>query len=173
MTNEEICREYREAKSKLKQIAVLADLNACKKWDIVEVLKQAGIDVPGQYRKEKKQSEKKEPPTADLHTRILRAEMEAVPDQTAKRDAGKPRISLVPAEAVRAIARVRMYGVTKYANPQNWRRVEPIRYLDAALRHLLDAVEDLESRDEESGLYSVDHALTDLAFLSALMKREE
>lgn len=94
-------------------------------------------------------------------------------DQTAKRDAGKPRISLVPAEAVRAIARVRMYGVTKYADPQNWRRVEPIRYLDAALRHLLDAVEDLESRDEESGLYSVDHALTDLAFLSALMKKEE
>lgn len=109
----------------------------------------------------------------DLHTRKLRAEMEAVPDQTAKADAGKPRISLVPAEAVRAIARVRMYGLTKYRDKDNWKRVEPIRYLDAALRHLLDAVEDLESKDEESGLYSVDHALTDLAFLSALMKREK
>lgn len=53
MTNEEIVREYRQAKSKLKSIAALADLNCCKKWDIVEVLKQAGEVLPGQYKKEK------------------------------------------------------------------------------------------------------------------------
>lgn len=96
-------------------------------------------------------------------------------DQNVKADEGKLRLSLVPTEAIRGIARVRMYGITKYpeGGPDNWKRVEPERYLDAALRHLLDAVDDLESKDDESGLHSVDHALTDLAFLSALMKRED
>ena len=109
----------------------------------------------------------------DLHTRKLRAEMEAVPNQTAKKDAGKLRISLVPPEAIRAIARVRMYGVTKYTDPDNWKKVEPYRYLDATFRHLLDAVDDLHSKDNESGLPHIEHALTNLAFLCALAKEEE
>jgi len=108
----------------------------------------------------------------DLYTRKLRAEMEAVPDQTAKRDAGKIRPSLVPPEAIRAIARVRGYGITKYTDPDNWRRVEPERYVDAALRHMLDVVEDMHSTDPESGLLHAEHALTNLAFLCALLKGE-
>ena len=112
-------------------------------------------------------------PYEDPYIRQLREEMEAVPDQTAKADAGKLRISLVPAEAIRAIARVRGYGIKKYIDPDNWKRVEPWRYLDATFRHLLDAVDDLHSVDDESGLPHIEHALTNLAFLCALAKEEE
>lgn len=46
MSNEEICRDYRAAKNRTKQIGILADLNACKKADIVAVLLETGCDVP-------------------------------------------------------------------------------------------------------------------------------
>ena len=109
----------------------------------------------------------------DPYIRQLRKEMEAVPNQTAKKDAGKIRPTLVPPEAIRAIARVRMYGITKYTDPDNWKKVEPYRYLDATFRHLLDAVDDLHSKDKESGLPHIEHALTNLAFLCALAKEDE
>lgn len=48
-------------------------------------------------------------------------------NQRAKKDAGKLRVTLVPTEIIRAIARVRMYGTEKYGDPDNWRTVEPER----------------------------------------------
>lgn len=47
MTPEDICKEYRTAKSPLKQIGVLAELNACTKKEIVEVLTEHGEKLPG------------------------------------------------------------------------------------------------------------------------------
>ena len=61
--------------------------------------------------------------------------------QDAKADFGKPRPSLVPPHAVLAIAEVREYGTAKYGSPDNWRFVEPERYVDALYRHLLAVVE--------------------------------
>ena len=110
---------------------------------------------------------------ADLHTRKLRAEMEAVPDQTAKRDAGKLRISLVPPGAIESIARVRMYGITKYTDKDNWKRVEPERYVDAVLRHMMAVMKDMRSVDKESGLLHAEHALTNLGFLCAILRGDE
>lgn len=43
MSNEEIVRRYREAKDKGKQIGILADLNACDKKQIRDILVAGGI----------------------------------------------------------------------------------------------------------------------------------
>lgn len=42
MSEEEIVRNYRQAKEKTKQVQILADLNVCKPADIIEVLSQNG-----------------------------------------------------------------------------------------------------------------------------------
>lgn len=78
-----------------------------------------------------------------------------VKDQTAKADAGKPQISLVPPKGVEAVAIVRSYGNQKYHDPFNWKTVEVDRYLDALGRHYFQSIKnlpDLKSFDEESGL---------------------
>lgn len=89
-------------------------------------------------------------------------------DQTAKRDAGKPRPTLVPPKIIWAITRVREFGCKKYSDPDNWKKVEPQRYRDAAYRHWLAYLENVDSIDEESGLPSLWHLLTDIGFLVAL-----
>ena len=86
-------------------------------------------------------------------------------DQNAKRDAGKLRITLVPRQIIRDIAAVRMYGVQKYSDPENWRRVSADRYRDALMRHLLAYLDDPAGVDEESGLPHLWHAACNLAFL--------
>ena len=70
----------------------------------------------------------------------------------AKADSGKPKLSLVPGEIIRAIARVREFGIKKYKDPDNWKQVEAERYRDAMYRHLLLYIEDPSGIDEESGL---------------------
>lgn len=86
-------------------------------------------------------------------------------DQEAKADAGKAEIRLVPMEIVWAIAWIRMYGNHKYGDPENWKTVEPERYRDAMMRHLLAYVSDPKSVDEESGYPHLWHAACNMAFL--------
>lgn len=45
MTEEEICREYRGAKDKKKQITILADQNVCPKAAILQILANGGEDI--------------------------------------------------------------------------------------------------------------------------------
>ena len=89
-------------------------------------------------------------------------------DQTAKRDVGKPRPTLVPVKAIRAIAAVREKRCQKYGDPENWRKVEPQRYRDALYRHLLAYLEEPFGVDEESQLPHLWHLLTNAAFLTEL-----
>lgn len=56
MTNEEIVREYRSAKSRMKQIGILADENGCDNRTIVNILIEAGESVPGNFLPRKKQT---------------------------------------------------------------------------------------------------------------------
>ena len=86
-------------------------------------------------------------------------------DQTAKADAGKLQIHLVPTGIIKAIAKVRMYGTQKYGDPDNWKRVEAVRYWDALFRHLLAALEEPDGVDEESGIQHLYHAACNIAFL--------
>ena len=87
------------------------------------------------------------------------------PDQSAKADAGKLQITLVPTQIIRDIAEVRMYGNKKYGSADNWKQVEPVRYRDALMRHLLAYIDDPESVDAESGLPHLWHAACNIAFL--------
>lgn len=86
-------------------------------------------------------------------------------DQSAKADAGKPRLTLVPRQIIFDIAKVREYGCAKYKDPDNWKRVSAERYRDAAYRHFMAYLDDPASMDEESGLPHLWHLACNIAFL--------
>ena len=87
------------------------------------------------------------------------------PDQQAKADQGKPHPSYVPVSLINAVMAVREYGNQKYHDPNNWRQVEPERYHQAMLRHILAAWNDPYKIDPESGLPHIAHVATNIAFL--------
>lgn len=89
---------------------------------------------------------------------------------SAKHDEGKVRPSLVPTSLIRAVAKVREYGVEKYGDPDNWKDVETSRYVDACYRHWLKFIDDPEGKDEESGLPHLWHVACNVAFLCDKME---
>lgn len=92
-------------------------------------------------------------------------------DQTIKADAGKLRLSLVPTEIIRAVARVREYGVNKYGASESWKSVEADRYKDALLRHILAYIDEPCGVDEESGLPHLEHVACNVAFLLEMRRK--
>ena len=100
-------------------------------------------------------------------------ENEISKSQEAKRDAGKPQLSLVPTAIIYSIERVRAYGNQKYGSPENWKDVELERYWEATLRHIVHAWSNPFAKDEESGLLAIEHAACNLAFILELMKGNE
>ena len=93
--------------------------------------------------------------------------------QTAKADQGKPRPSLCPVSLIDAVTAVRMFGLKKYHDPDNWKQVEPERYHQAMLRHILAAWNDPYKRDPESGLPHIAHVATNIAFLLEMKEGKE
>ena len=65
---------------------------------------------------------------------------------------------------IQAIERVREYGCRKYPE-DSWKDVEPQRYWEAALRHMLAAWKDYRAVDPESGLPHIWHIACNLAFI--------
>ena len=96
-----------------------------------------------------------------------------IKNQQAKADAGKPNLSLVPPNIILEIEKVRRYGVAKYKDPDNWRNVEMERYHEALLRHTLAVWNDIEARDDESGLLHLSHIATNVAFLIEMIRNKE
>ena len=96
-----------------------------------------------------------------------------VKNQTIKADAGKPRLSLVPVEIIRCIARVREFGNRKYKDSNSWKQVEPERYRDALFRHLIAYIDNPSGKDEESGLPHLWHLACNVAFLCEMEKEKE
>ena len=90
-------------------------------------------------------------------------------NQEAKADAGKLQLRLVPTQIIRDIAQVREFGVNKYKDPDNWKRVELERYIDAMLRHTLAFLDDPNGVDEESGIPHYKHAECNWAFISEIL----
>jgi len=81
-----------------------------------------------------------------------------------KYDAGKPPVSLIPREAIEAMARVLAFGAQKYGR-WNWRQgMAWSRVIDACLRHLI-AYADGEDCDPETGESHMAHVLACAAFL--------
>nr|DAO16699.1 MAG TPA: hypothetical protein [Caudoviricetes sp.] len=85
-------------------------------------------------------------------------------DKVAKADKGKIQPTLVSPDLVKAVAEVRMFGTEKYHDPDNWKEVEPPRYLDALYRHLLAYIGG-EECDLESGLSHLAHMGCNISFL--------
>jgi predicted HAD superfamily Cof-like phosphohydrolase len=75
-----------------------------------------------------------------------------------KHDQGKPRMELLPLDALTEVARVLTFGAVKYG-PDNWRRLADLqpRYAGALLRHLA-AWQRGEADDPETGLPHLAHA---------------
>lgn len=85
-------------------------------------------------------------------------------DQTAKHDAGKLRMELIPPQVLEALAEVLTFGADKYGD-NTWQQVAPDRYVGAGGRHYTAWRKDPNSVDEESGLSHLKHLLCNVAFL--------
>ena len=84
-----------------------------------------------------------------------------------KHDGGKLRLSLVPGEAIEAIGAVMTHGAEKYGK-DSYKRVDPVRYRDALMRHVCKWLKDPHGIDEDSGLPHLWHIITNAAFLCEL-----
>lgn len=82
-----------------------------------------------------------------------------------KLDADKPRMDLLPFEALEEVAKVLTFGAKKYAD-NNWQKVDcaESRYTAALLRHLV-AVQRGDKVDAESGLSHAAHMATNALFI--------
>lgn len=82
-----------------------------------------------------------------------------------KYDGDKPRMSLIPPQAIIEISKVLTFGAHKY-DDNNWQYVDNAksRYADALLRHIF-AWLDGEQTDPESGLHHLAHAGCNILFL--------
>jgi hypothetical protein len=85
-----------------------------------------------------------------------------------KFDDGKPRMELLPFDALELVARVLTFGARKYA-AHSWRLVKPglERYRGAMLRHLA-AIDRGEDCDRETGLRHWAHIACNALFCAAL-----
>jgi hypothetical protein len=111
------------------------------------------------------------PVTMDVnHSMSESKQMEVFTDRelghTAKtNDEGKPPLSLLPPEGIRAVARVQAFGARKYNSFHNYRNgLEASRLCSCAMRHIL-AYMDGEDLDDESKESHIAHACCRLMFL--------
>ena len=92
---------------------------------------------------------------------------------------GKAKVSLVPYEAIEAIARVREFGVNKYGDPAAWYdNAKSMDFIEAAMRHIgkhmnAHVLHNMYEIDDESGLDHIDHALCSLAMAVAIRRKEQ
>lgn len=87
-----------------------------------------------------------------------------------KLDAGKPRLDLLPTDALEAVAEVFGYGANKYGS-HNWAKGGRWgRWSAAALRHVFAWMRG-EEKDKESGLPHLSHAICSLLMLLAMTLR--
>ena len=89
-----------------------------------------------------------------------------------KFDQGKPRISLIPKEAIWATARAMSYGEKKYGTHNFRNGISYSRLADACMRHLTVWLEG-ENIDKESGNSHLDHALASLAMLAFMAEHRK
>ena len=73
MSDLEIASEYRQAKTPLKQIGILAELNGCERQEIVEILRVQGCELPARYQ-EKQPKEPLQEDTFQDYAEIGKAE---------------------------------------------------------------------------------------------------
>lgn len=90
-----------------------------------------------------------------------------------KNDNGKPRMDLLPFDAIKGVSDVLTFGANKYT-PNGWKDVPDAipRYEAALLRHFA-AIKTGEQNDPESGLPHIYHLACNALFLASLMTAEK
>lgn len=81
-----------------------------------------------------------------------------------KHDGQKPKLALIPKEAIWGMGDALTFGANKYGQHNFRNGLEYTALVSAAMRHLTAWV-DGENIDSESGLSHLDHALASLAML--------
>lgn len=91
-------------------------------------------------------------------------------DYSIKADGGKYQPTLCHPSLIEAVARVRMFGASRYGGTETWKRVEEQRYRDALYRHWLAYIENPDGVDEESGFPHLWHMACNVDFLVEMQK---
>ena len=78
MKPSEILQSYENAQYKTKQIGILAELNACSKDEITEILKEMGAELP-KRKYQKKEEPEKEPEKKEWEDPELLPEPREIP----------------------------------------------------------------------------------------------
>ena len=91
-------------------------------------------------------------------------------DQTAKADAGKLMLELIPQSLYRDLGAVLTHGANKYG-VNTWQDVDIDRYIGALLRHLYAYREDPFGVDADSGLPHTAHLLANAVFINDIATR--
>lgn len=91
--------------------------------------------------------------------------------QKIKDTAGKPRLSLAlqMRQTLMAITDIREYGLVKYPDAENYKKVPEEMWRDALVRHLVAYIGG-EEYDRESGKPHLSHALCNLVYLIELKR---
>lgn len=80
------------------------------------------------------------------------------PTKGVKYDEGKPRLELIPPEAIIGVGKVLGFGANKYGD-RNWQKgIKVTRLVGSLLRHLMAFLAGVDN-DKESGLPHIDHAV--------------
>ena len=88
-----------------------------------------------------------------------------------KADNGKLEWDLMPFEQLEGVVRILMFWKNKYAK-DNWKKYDnPIRYQNAAMRHLVSYMKG-EKIDPESGESHLSHLICNALFLDWFDKKE-
>ena len=87
--------------------------------------------------------------------------------QEAKADAGKLQMMLMLPAINRAVVRVREYGILKYKDKDNWKKVSIEKYVAAFHRHFNDWRLGIDL-DKDSSMHHLKHALWNIATIAWL-----
>lgn len=79
----------------------------------------------------------------------------------------KLRWDLIPFEPIKEVVDIMTYGAKKY-KPNNWQKVEFMRYFAAFMRHFIDWFLEGEFLDLESDRQHTSHMLTNAVFMNYL-----
>jgi hypothetical protein len=105
MSNADIVADYRQAKTPMKQIAILADMNQCDRKEIIEILREAGCELPKQYQKKPKEAQPKEAAAETLED-VVKAVKEGLSDDDDTVKCSEALPIIIRSAAVEAIARL-------------------------------------------------------------------